>query len=124
MALRYKSSIHQEQREELFPLPSPPLSKDRVLADLSLTIQELMAAELNAIISYAEITRSTKTCFVAGFCLSIYDILQTFPEEVEYYWRGGWNIPRALYFLTRYSPVLIEIMEMLSELYGTSMNFF
>ncbi|KZS88561.1 hypothetical protein SISNIDRAFT_470019 [Sistotremastrum niveocremeum HHB9708] len=72
-----------------------------------------MAAEINAIISYAAITRSTKTCFVAGFCLSFYDIFQTFPEEVEYYWNARWNVPRAFYFLTRYSPVVIELMEML-----------
>ncbi|KZS88560.1 hypothetical protein SISNIDRAFT_489991 [Sistotremastrum niveocremeum HHB9708] len=121
-ALRYKISNPSNAAQELF----------HPLLSLSTVFGCVMAAESNVIRNYAEIMGSTKTCFVAAFCLSIYDIckhififkpshlpiirtaVQTFPEEIEYYWTGRWNIPRAFYFLARYLAFIIEILEMLS----------
>ena len=37
-------------------------------------------------------------------CPKIYDWVLTLPHEVDYIWRARWNLSKALYLLTRYTP--------------------
>ncbi|KAF8073934.1 hypothetical protein FPV67DRAFT_775169 [Lyophyllum atratum] len=42
----------------------------------------------------------------AGITLWVYDYLGTFPLEVTLIWRAPWKIPKVLFILTRYLPVV------------------
>ncbi|KZT36891.1 hypothetical protein SISSUDRAFT_1063320 [Sistotremastrum suecicum HHB10207 ss-3] len=64
-----------------------------------------------AVVSFLNIVTVGRSCAVAGLAMSIMDIFQTLPDEVEFYWTGAWSLPRVLYFLVRYSNIIERIWQ-------------
>ncbi|KZS94887.1 hypothetical protein SISNIDRAFT_465138 [Sistotremastrum niveocremeum HHB9708] len=70
-----------------------------------------------AVISFLNIVTVGRSCAVAGLAMSVMDIFQTLPDEVEFYWTGAWSLPRVLYFLVRYSNIIERIWQVVCWTY-------
>ncbi|QRV98048.1 transmembrane protein [Ceratobasidium sp. AG-Ba] len=53
---------------------------------------------------------ASKSMFVAGVCVLLYDHILTFPEEVEYVWKQKWSAVSTMFVLNRYiTPFILAV---------------
>ncbi|OSD01197.1 hypothetical protein PYCCODRAFT_1436691 [Trametes coccinea BRFM310] len=77
------------------------------MAALPPALQEELAS---LFVSLDGVERTRYLC-IAATCVLLYDMLLTFDEEVEYFWKPGpWSLTRVLFFWNRYFPPVILLM--------------
>ncbi|QRV98047.1 dephospho-CoA kinase [Ceratobasidium sp. AG-Ba] len=53
---------------------------------------------------------ASKSMFVAGICILLYDHILTFPDEVEYIWKQKWSVVSTMFVLNRYiTPLVLAV---------------
>ncbi|KAI9067170.1 hypothetical protein FKP32DRAFT_1601265 [Trametes sanguinea] len=88
------------------------------MAALPPALQEELAS---LFLSLDGVERTRYLC-IAATCVLLYDMLLTFDEEVEYFWKPGpWSLTRVLFFWNRYFPPVILIM-CLYGLFGPNLS--
>ncbi|KAI0779007.1 hypothetical protein BD413DRAFT_632767 [Trametes elegans] len=71
------------------------------MAAVPLALQD----ELAELVDSLDGLERTRYLSIASTCVLLYDMLLTFDEEFEYFWKSGpWTTSRVLYFLNRYFP--------------------
>ncbi|KAF5324258.1 hypothetical protein D9619_011237 [Psilocybe cf. subviscida] len=61
-----------------------------------------MASQIGALFSTIELFQKENYSLVAATTVLAYDILSTFPDEVQHIWKAKWSLPKGLYILARY----------------------
>ncbi|KAF5328107.1 hypothetical protein D9619_013636 [Psilocybe cf. subviscida] len=71
-----------------------------------------MASQDAALISTIELFKKQNYSLVASMTFLVYDILSTFPDEVQYIWsREKWSLTKVLYILIRYYGIVYLSIE-------------
>ncbi|KAL0949032.1 hypothetical protein HGRIS_009127 [Hohenbuehelia grisea] len=67
---------------------------------------------------------TTKYIKVSAYFLVAYDYTLTLSDELEYIWPSPWSIPKGLFFLTRYVPMVGVLVDASKELlpYNVTMD--
>ncbi|KAI0673950.1 hypothetical protein C8Q78DRAFT_1076902 [Trametes maxima] len=64
--------------------------------------------ELSELTLNLEGLERTRYLCIAATCVLLYDLLLTFDQEVEHFWKPGpWSLSRVLFFLNRYFPPIV-----------------
>jgi len=67
----------------------------------------LPAEEVALIREYSEAVFVGRVAMAIGLALVVYDCFQTLPDEIRFYWKDDWSLPKMLYFVIRYSVLLM-----------------
>ncbi|TDL19816.1 hypothetical protein BD410DRAFT_397963 [Rickenella mellea] len=69
-----------------------------------------MSDRIKELITVAGDLRTSRVISLSSTVVLAYDIILTFPEEVDYVWSAQWSTGKFLYLSCRYPVVLLFIL--------------
>ncbi|KAI5123472.1 hypothetical protein M0805_008842 [Coniferiporia weirii] len=79
-------------------------------------VTTLDPAVVEYLLGYVEGYDSAKFLAFSSLALIAYDHITCLDQEFEFFWKGDWSLTRVLYFLNRYLPPLVFILQLFCKL--------
>ncbi|GBE77309.1 hypothetical protein SCP_0101820 [Sparassis crispa] len=86
------------------------------------TISATIPNEIAALVPSLEGAQNTRYLALATFIAYSYDYFLTVDEEIEYFWKGDWDLTKILFITNRYFAPIVIILGLIS-LFAPGLSF-